>query len=119
MNNNKLESVESFHDKIKKYYLDLANNQIPINLLIELIDKITITQYDNYKRFWNQYPKSRKRYSVLKHNDLEHPFTYYEITDFFKYKDFDNYKTYSMILLIMTEDEFNNYEMKKYQFKTK
>jgi hypothetical protein len=27
-----------------------------MDLLHELIDKITNTQYDNYKRFWNQYP---------------------------------------------------------------
>lgn len=116
---NKLEPKDNFHDKIEKYYHELASNKIPSDLLTELIDKITNTQYDNYKRFWKQYPKSRKRYSELKIDDLEHPFTHYEITDFLKRKDFDNYKAYSMILLNMTVEEFNDYEMKKYQYETK
>jgi len=119
INDNKLESKDSFHDKIEKYYHDLAGNQIPSNIITELIDKVTNTQYDNYKRFWKQYPKSRKRYSELKMDDLEHPFTHYEITDFLKRKDFDNYKAYSMILLNMTEQEFSDYEMKKHQYETK
>ena len=116
---NQLEPKRNFHNKIEKFYNDLASNKIPSDLLTELIDKITNTQYDNYKRFWQQYPKSRKRYSELKIDDLEHPFTHYEITDFLKRKDFENYKAYSMILLNMTEDEFSDYEMKKCQYETK
>jgi hypothetical protein len=34
--------------------------------------------------------KNRKRYSKLE--DLEHPFTHYLITNFFKDKEFENYK---------------------------
>lgn len=115
----KLEPKEKFHDKIEKYYLELACNQIPSDLLNGLVDKITDTQYDNYKRFWNQYLKSRKRYSELKLSDLDHPFTHYVITDFFKDKDFENYKKFSMILLNMTDDGFNDYEKRKYQYETK
>jgi hypothetical protein len=116
---NKLESKDNFHDKIEKYYFDIAGNKIPKNLLIELVDKLTNTQYDNYKRFWDQYPKSRKRYSELKIDDLEHPFTHYKISDFFKNRDIKNYKAYSMILLRMTEKEFSDYETRKYQYETK
>jgi hypothetical protein len=36
--------------------------------------------------------KSRKRYSKLKLEDLEHPFTHYLITNFFGIKKFENYK---------------------------
>ena len=114
-----LESKENFFNKIKEYYLKLAGPQIPTDLLSDLVDKITDTQFDNYKRFWNLYPKSRKRYSELKIEDLEHPFTHYEIIDFLKFKDLDNYKAYSMILLNMTEKEFSDYEIKKYQYETK
>jgi hypothetical protein len=116
---NKLESKDSFRDDIANYFTELANSQIQIDLLHELIDKITNTQYDNYKRFWNQYPKSIKRYSKLKLEDLEHPFTHYLITNFFKDKEFENYKKYSMILLKLTEKEFIDYEMNKYQYETK
>jgi len=116
---NKLESKDKFRDQIENYFTELAGNQIPTDLLNELIDKITNTQYDNYKRFWKQYPKSRKRYSRLKLEDLEHPFTHYELTDFLKKRDFENYKKYSMILLNMTENEFSDYETRKYQYETK
>jgi hypothetical protein len=116
---NKLEPKDSFRDHIANYFTELAGNQIPIDLLYELIDKITNTQYDNYKRFWNQYPKSRKRYSKLKLEDLEHPFTHYLITDFFKDKEFENYRKFSILLLKLTEKEFIDYEMKKHQYATK
>ena len=100
---NQLESKDSFRHHEANYFTELAGNQIPIDLLYELIDKITNIQYDNYKRFWNQYPKSRKRYSKLKLEDLEHPFIHYLIIDFFKHKKFENYRKFFLILLKLTE----------------
>lgn len=119
MTEHKLESRENFQSMIEKYYSELAGNHIPTDLLNGLINKITDSQYDNYKRFWNQYPKSRKRYSELKIDDLEHPFTRYMMTDFFKQIDPLNYQKYSKILLKMNDDEFRDYEIKKYQYETK
>jgi hypothetical protein len=43
--------------------------------------------------------KSKKWYSKLKLEDLEHPFTHY-LTNFFGIKKFENIKKYSMILEI-------------------
>lgn len=119
MAEHKLEPKENFHTKIEKYYLELAGDRIPTDLLNGLVDKITDAQYDNYKRFWNQYPKSRKRYSELKIDDLEHPFTRYMMTDFFKHNDPLNYQKYSKILLRMSDAEFSGYETTKYQYETK
>ncbi len=119
MTENKLEPKKIFQFKIEKYYSELAGTQIPTHLLTELIKKVTENQYDNYTRFWKQYPKSRKRYSELNIEDLEHPFTYYVITDFLKLKDFENYRNYSMTLLKMNEKEFDDYELRKYQYETK
>lgn len=119
MNENKLESKENFRSKIEKYYLDIAEDQIPVDLLNSLVDKITDSQYDNYKRFWKQYPKSRKRYSELKIEDLEHPFVRYIIIDFFKTKTQSNYQKFSKTLLRMNDEEFRNYEISKYQYETK
>ena len=116
---NKIEQKDLFNKKIKKYFLELSNNKIPSDLLNELVDKITDTQYINYKRFWNQYPKSRKRYSEFKIEDLENSFTQYEITDFLKLKDSENYRKYSMLLIKMAEKEFYDFEMKRYQYETK
>lgn len=119
MIDNRLESKEIFYSKIEKYYLELAVDQIPVDLLNELIDRITDSQYDNYKRFWKQYPKSRKGYSELKIEDLEHPVVRYLIIDFFKMKTQSNYQKFSKILLKMNDEEFRNYEISKYQFETK
>lgn len=116
---NKLEPKEHFHNKIEKYYSELANNQIPKKLMNELINILTDSQYYNYKRFWKQYPKSRKRYSELKIDDLEHPFTHYIITDFFKEKEPLNYPNFSKVLLKMNDKEFSDYEIRKFQFETK
>jgi hypothetical protein len=116
---NKLEPKKKFHREIKKYFNALSENKIPVDLMTELVHKITDSQYDTYKRFWNQYPKSRKRYSKLKLEDLEHPFTHYLTTDFFKDKESESYKKYSMILLKLTEKEFIDYEIKKHQYETK
>ncbi len=46
-----LEPKEVFHSKIKEYYLNLANQHIPPDLLNKLIDQICDLQYDNYWRF--------------------------------------------------------------------
>jgi len=35
------------------------------------------------------------------------------------YYDFENYKKFSMILLKMTDEEFIDYEMRKYKYETK
>jgi hypothetical protein len=113
-----LEPIQNFHDKIQKYYSELAGDEIPLDLLNELVDKITDSQYKSYHRFWNQHPKSRKRYSVLKIADLEHPYTWYEMTDFLKLKDPLNYRKFSKILLKKDDSEFSAYELRKHQFES-
>ncbi len=115
----RIESKSDFYKKTENYFVKLANNQIPENLMLQLISLITEREYENYKRFWNQYPKSRKRYSKLKIEDLEHPFVNYIVSDFFKQNDSKNYEKYSLILLKMTTEEFREYERTKYQYETK
>ncbi|MBK8244573.1 MAG: hypothetical protein IPK88_14185 [Saprospiraceae bacterium] len=63
---NKIEPKKNFHLEIEEYYNGVSNNEIPKELLTEIIEKVTDKIYDDYKRFWEQYPKSRKRYSKLK-----------------------------------------------------
>jgi hypothetical protein len=47
--NLKISLSRRIRDHIANYFTELAGNQIPIDLFYELIDKITNTQYDNYK----------------------------------------------------------------------
>lgn len=116
---NKLEPKIEFHKKVYKYFNEISENRIPTKIMSELITQIANTEYENYERFWNQYPKSRKRYSKLKLEDLRHPFINYQITDFFKQNNYENYEEYSMILLKMNTQEFKEYEIRKYQYETK
>ena len=116
---NKLEAKIEFHRKIENYFNDIAENRIPKKLMTELINQITNVEYDKYERFWEQYPKSRKRYSKLKLEDLKHPFINYQITDFFKQNNYENYEKYSLMLLKMNEKEFEEYEISKHQYEKK
>ena len=118
-NENKLEPKTEFYKKVENYYSLLSENNIPRNLMQEIINQISDKIYSDYSRFWEQYPKSRKRYSKLKLEDLKHPFINYQITDFFKQNDFENYEEYSMILLKMNVKEFKEYEINKNQYETK
>ena len=88
-------------------------------MLAEITEKVTDKIYADYKRFWKQYPKSRKRYSKLKLEDLEHDFVYFLITEFIQKYDLNEYRNYSKKLLKMNDKEFDKYEDRKYWYENK
>ncbi len=108
-----------FFSKVRDIYLGRAENQIPEELLVEIISKVTDKLFDDYVRFWNQYPKSRKRYSTLKTEDIDHPFVQYLVTDFIKKVHPNRYREYSKVLLQMDDKEFEEYEKRKHWYETK
>lgn len=116
---NSIEPKNNFRLVIEEYYSKLSNNRIPEELLIEIIEKVTDMIYSNYKRFWQQYPKSRKRYSKLKLEDVEHSFVRYMITDILKKKNLPEYRDFSKVLFYMTDSELDEYEKNKYLYETK
>jgi hypothetical protein len=116
---NIIEPKNEFYSKIKAYFVELTDNQIPMELLSQIILKVTDQIYSDYKRFWNQYPKSRKRYSVLKMDDVEHPFVHYLITDFLKEKNISDSRNFSKILFKMNDEEFDKYLFQKDWYETK
>ena len=116
---NKIEPKKNFYLEIEEYYNGVSNNEIPKELLTEIIEKVTDKIYDDYKRFWEQYPKSRKRYSKLKLEDIKHPFVYYLITDLLRKKKLVEYRHVSKILFEKNDAELDNYEKGKYDYETK
>lgn len=116
---NKIEPKQNFYSKIKEYYFEVSNDRIPTELLNEIILKVTDRIYDDYRRFWKEYPKSRKRYSTLKLQDIENPFVHYLITDFLKEKEPTEYRNFSKILFKMDDVAFDNYEKQKYWYENK
>ncbi|EZH75898.1 hypothetical protein ATO12_03650 [Aquimarina atlantica] len=116
---NKIEPKKDFYSKIKEYYVGLSDDQIPNELLDEIILKVTDQIYSDYKRFWKQYPKSRKRYSTLKMDDIEHPYIHFMITDFLNQKEVSKPREYSKILFKMNDEEFDKHLDYKDWYETK
>lgn len=116
---NKIKPKRDFYSKINEYYVGLSDNQIPTELLNQIISKVTDEIYSDYKRFWKQYPKSRKRYSTLKMDDIEHPSIYFMITDFLNEKGISKSREYSKILFKMNDEEFDKHLDYKDWYETK
>ncbi len=116
---NSIDTKKNFYAEIEKYYAEISNGKIPAELLVEIKETVTEKIYADYKRFWKQYPKSRKRYSKLKLEDLEHDFVYHLITDFLKQKELSEYRNLSKMLFKMDDTEFDKYEKRKYCYETK
>ncbi|GGD02737.1 hypothetical protein [Hyunsoonleella pacifica] len=116
---NRIEPKREFYSKIKEYYIGIVDNQIPMELLNEIISKVTDRIYSDYKRFWKQYPKSRKRYSTLKMDDIENPFIHYLITDFLENRKLVESRNFLKILFKMNDEEFDKYLDQKDWYETK
>lgn len=116
---NSIESKKSFYTDIEEYNVEISKNGIPTGLQNEIIEKVMDKIYADYKRFWKQHPKSRKRYSKLKLEDLEHDFVYFLITEFIQKSELNEYRNYSKILLKMNDEEFDKYEDRKYWYENK
>lgn len=112
----KLESKGNFSSKIEEYYSKISDGRVPSDLLSEIVIKVTDRLYDDYKRFWKQYPKSRKRYSQLRLDDIEQPFVHHLITNYLQEEASTEYRTFSKILLQMDDDGFSKYEKGKDEY---
>ena len=115
----RIEPKRELCSKIKGYYIGIADNQIPMELLNEIISIVTDRIYSDYKRFWKQYPKSRKRYSALKMDDIENPYIHFLITDFFEDENIAESRIFSKILFKMNEEEFDKHLEYKNWYETK
>ncbi|MDG1509148.1 MAG: hypothetical protein P8Q53_05150 [Flavobacteriaceae bacterium] len=116
---NSIEPKKNYYAEIKDYYVGVSKNKVPTDFLTEINEKVTDKVYSDYKRFWKQYPKSRKRYSKLKLEDLEHDFVYFLITEFTQKSEPNEYRNYSKVLLKMNDEEFDKYEERKYWYENK
>ncbi|PWH83238.1 hypothetical protein DIS18_01415 [Algibacter marinivivus] len=113
---NKLESKKEFFSKVEKHFTDLSVSKIPENTLNELSEYISNLIYKYYKDCWKKYPKSRKRYSELKIEDLDNLFYQHRIFDFLKSKTETNFIEFTCQLLGLNETEFIEFEKRKNQF---
>lgn len=106
----------TFYNEILAHYTNKAQNCIPQSLLEELAQVVTEKLYSEYLKFRVQYPKSVKRYSMLKHEDIEHPYTLEEVVKFFKRNDRENYIPFACAALGFTKEELQSFEKKHKEF---
>jgi len=114
-----MDTKEEFYKVIYGYYEAIAFGKIDTEYLTELSNRITDYYYEQYQRFGSQYPKSIKRYSTFKIEDLDHSFTHDIVIKFFKEKMGVNYARFSKIILQMNDFEFQEFEKRRYEYHTK
>ena len=104
---NKLESKSKFYCKIEDYYFNISKEEVPREILEKIIVKVVNDKYKFYQECWKKYPKSRKRYSIFKIEDLEHPYIYFLILNYLEGQDINSkeLKEYSKILFKMNNEE--------------
>lgn len=105
-----MQTKQEFYDIIYRYYADRVGDNISSTLLHGLTERITDHYYEQYSRFRIQYPKSVKRYSTFKLNDLEHPEVMEIIIKYFKSIFGDNYAEEATVALNLSLDGLRKFE---------
>ena len=111
-----MDSRKKFFEIINKYYCSVVGEKIPGQYLIEMSKRVADYYFDQYVRFYNQYPKSQKRYSTFDLKDIDHPSTFEIVIKFFKEIDLKNYLHYSSITLKISENEVLAFEQRRKDF---
>ncbi len=111
-----MDTKADFFKTIWTHYNEISQAIVPTELLDKLSDQITDHFYEQYTRFGNQYPKSKKRYSTFLIKDLEHPTTYEIVINFFKEAFGSNYSVYSKVILKMSDLELITFEKNREEF---
>jgi hypothetical protein len=105
-----MQTKQEFHDIIYRYYANRIGEKISSTFLNGLTERITDHYYEQYSRFRIQYPKSVKRYSTFKIDDLEHPEVTEIVINYFKEVVGDNYAENAMIVLGLPLPELRRFE---------
>ena len=111
-----METKAEFHKTICNYYTEISKGKVPKEMLDDVASRIADYYYDQYTSFSIKYPKSIKRYSHYQIKDLEHPDTFEIIIAYFKELLGNDYRSYSLVLLQMTEDELTDFEKNREGF---
>lgn len=100
-----MQSQQEFFKIIYQFYSNRVGEQMPELLLKELSEVIANHYYHQYSRFRIDYPKSVKRYSTFKIEDLDHPEVTEIVIKFFKNKIGDDYQKMTLIFQNLTLDD--------------
>jgi len=115
--NTDIDSKEDFYEKIKEYYSEKNQEKFSLEYIEKLSSELATYFYNQYADFRKMYPKSIKRYSKLKMQDLENPITHDFVISFSKENISNKYVEFCSLLFGLNEKEFLDYEEKRNSFK--
>lgn len=78
--------------------------------------RITDHYFEQYSRFGLQYPKSAKRYSTFKIDDLNHPDVDKMVIEYFKEKTGSRYTDFATVVLDISFEELHKVEIQIERF---
>ncbi len=114
-----MDTNQDFYKIIYQYYSQRIGEIIPAELMKGFSEKITKYYTEQYSRFRVQYPKSAKRYSTFKIEDLDHPEVKEIIINYFKEKIGDGYSDYSVIVLNFSLEDLKEFEKNREEYYNK
>jgi hypothetical protein len=106
--------------KIVKDHFQHKIGQLIIESDLENVSlNIVLYYFQMYNHWRTMYKRGKNKDLIFLQKDFNHPYTSYRIIYFFKKIYPDNYADKCEIMLGMTSEEFNKYEIRKVQFDNK
>ena len=114
-----MDTKQDFFNVIYNHYTEKVGKRISPELLRGLSEKITDHYFEQYSGFKVQYPKSAKRYSTFKMDDLNHPNVTEMVINYFRQKAGDKYADYATIVLECSVNDLNKFEKNREDYYNK
>lgn len=112
-------TVENNYTIVKKYFQDKVGSVVSETDLENVSMKIVLYYFYMYNHWRTMYKREKNRDLTFLQKDFEHPYTSYQIIDFFKKLYPSKYAEKCEVMLGMTQDEFRIYAERKEQFDNK
>jgi hypothetical protein len=112
-------TVENNYAIVKKHFQDKVGSVVSEKDLENVSLKIVLYYFYMYNHWRTMYEREKNRDLTFLQKDFEHPYTSYQIIDFFKNLYPGKYAEKCEIMLGMTQDEFRVYAERKEQFDNK
>jgi hypothetical protein len=104
---------------VKGHFQDKTGQLVTDTDLENVCFKIVLHYFQMYNHWRTMYKRQTNRDLTFLQKDFEHPYTSYQIIDYFKNKYPDNYADKCESMLEMTSEQFKEYSIRKEQFENR
>jgi hypothetical protein len=104
---------------VKGHFQDKTGQVVTDTDLENVCFKIVLHYFQMYNHWRTMYKRQTNRDLTFLQKDFEHPYTSYQIIDYFKNKYPDNYADKCETMLEMTSEQFKEYSIRKEQFENR